>query len=109
MTHYLSMLKTEITEFVVSTQYQDLAELNLNSRRREIEIHTQRKEKRPVPNQSHSATKRLNYINSRLGAIERRNLGCGKCEKFHDGICRSFACHTCIKDGHCGMDCKQST
>lgn len=61
MTQYFNMLKKDIIEFVMNTQYKLLVELQSNSRRRDIELETQaregeienhKKEKMPISVQS---------------------------------------------------------
>lgn len=57
MTLYLSMLKKDIKEFMMNSQYQKLVELQSNARMREFkfelqvsetEVDTQRRDRRPV-------------------------------------------------------------
>ena len=52
MTRYLSMLKTDIRQFVYTHRYASLAELQDDARRREIEIEIKAKELRQAPIQS---------------------------------------------------------
>ena len=46
MSRYLSILRRDIREFLMNSSYRTLAELQTNSRRREIELETQTKEER---------------------------------------------------------------
>lgn len=109
MSWYLSMLRTKVREFVVNTQYWTLVELQLNARKREIEIETRRKEEgMPFSEKSQSAAKWFKSTNSRYGAVEYGSFGCSKCGNFHDGVCWSFVCRKYVKDGNFCRDCRQS-
>ena len=46
VSQYLSILRRDIREFVVNSSYRTLAELQTNSRRREIELETQTREEK---------------------------------------------------------------
>lgn len=107
MAHYLSMLKTETREFVENTQYSTLAELQPCSRKREIKIKKQRKEKRLMPNQSQLATIWFKSADTSSKVGDQRILGFGKCGNFHDGVFRLFPCHKCGKEGNYDSDCRR--
>ena len=73
MSRYLSILRRDIREFVVNSSYRTFAELQENSRKREIELETQAREeaasqrtdRRTV--QSQQAAKRAKPAVSRSG------------------------------------------
>lgn len=52
--------------------------------------------------------KQFKFVDSRLGKVDQRSFGCGRRERYHDGVCRSFSCRNCGKDGHFGRICLQS-
>ncbi|XP_023771364.1 uncharacterized protein LOC111920019 [Lactuca sativa] len=109
VSRYLSILRRDIQEFVAKSSYRTLAELQTNSRRREIELEIQTreerehhgKERRPI--QSQSATKRAKPADSRAGGYKGRT--CGKCGKSHEEFCRSWICYKCGKEGYMVRDC----
>lgn len=111
VTCYLSMLNNKIREFMANAQYRTLAELQSNTRRRNIEIDNQKKEKKQVTYQdrSQSATKWFESTDSMSGVVEQRGPRCGKRGKFHAEVCQLFACNKCGKEGHFGKEFKQST
>lgn len=57
MTQYLSMLKTDIRQFVSTLRYGTLMELQEATRSREIELHLQTRERRQASVQSQPVVK----------------------------------------------------
>ena len=108
MARYLSMLKTEIRQFVSTQRYGSLLEMQEAAKRREIEIELQIREVRADPAQSQPIPKRFRTTDSRAGSKKGRTFG--KCGKVHDGVCRSSSgCHKCGKQGHITRDYRQQT
>ena len=99
MTHYLSMLKSDIRQFD-STQHCDtLLELQEVTMRHELEIELQLREQRKAPTHSQPVPKRSKTADSRSG---------GKCGKGQSGVCRSGSvCRKRDKEGHFTMDCRE--
>lgn len=87
MTQYLSIIKTDIREFVSRNHYKTLEELQDYSRRREIELEIQTKDKRQTPTPSHPVAKNFKSTGSRFRV--QKGCTCNKCKKFHDGPCRT--------------------
>ena len=67
MTRYLSMLKTDIHQFVATHRCDTLLELHEAARKREIEIELHLREQRQAPTQSQPAPKRSKTVDSRAG------------------------------------------
>ena len=67
MTRYLSMLKTDIRQFVATQRCDTVLELQEVAMRRELEIELQLKEQRQALTQSQPAPKRSMTANSRIG------------------------------------------
>ena len=103
------MLKTEIQEFVSTQPYRTLTECKLRARRREIELEIKRKEVRKTLGKYQTTTKRFKSSDSSSRSVDKRSSEYGKCEKFHDGSCRSFACCRCGNEGHFGRDLRETT
>lgn len=61
---YLSMLKTDIHEFVLTQMYSHLSELQSFAQRRDLEIETPKKEKRKAPVQTQLALKQFKPTDS---------------------------------------------
>lgn len=108
MSRYLSMVKTEIREFVSTQLYQTLTKLQSNARRREIKLEVQRKEDRTTLVQFQLTAKQFKSVESRSGPVEQGSPKYVRCGSFHDGRCRSFACRMYRKEGHLGRDYRQS-
>lgn len=99
MSRYLSILNTNIKEFVSKNRYITLAKIQEHARRRGIELETQKKEKWQIPTPSHPTSKKFKSNGSRFGNQKGRT--CNKCRKFHDGPCRvGPRCHKCGKEGN---------
>ena len=105
MTRYLSMLKTDIRQFVSTQRCDTLLELQQAARQRALEIELRLREQKQAPVQSQPAPKRLRAVDYRQGG--QRSRTCGKCGKVHKGSCRSSSgCHKCGKEGHISRDCR---
>ncbi|XP_052621371.1 uncharacterized protein LOC122195016 [Lactuca sativa] len=108
MSRYLSILRRDIREFAANSSYRTFSELQVNARKREIELETQAREevesqgrdRRPA--QSQPAAKRAKPADPKPGSQKGRT--CGKCGKGHDGVCRAESCYKCGKEGHMAKD-----
>ncbi|XP_052626750.1 uncharacterized protein LOC111890364 [Lactuca sativa] len=105
MTRYLSMLKTEIRQFVSTQHYGLLLEMQEASRQCEIEIDLQTKELRLALTQLQPTPKWFKTTNVRSGG--RKGRTCEKCGKVREGACRSSSgCYKCGRQGHMARDCR---
>lgn len=84
MSRYLSILKTDIREFVSNNRHKTLAKTQEHARRIEIELQTQTKDNRQTPAPSQLAAKRFKHTDSRFGG--QKGPRCDKCGKSHEGI-----------------------
>ncbi|CAH1445284.1 unnamed protein product [Lactuca virosa] len=84
MTRYLSMLKTDIRQFVSTQRCDTLLELQETARRRELEIEQKLREQRQAPAHSQPAPKRSKTADTRTGGQQSRT--CGKCGNGHFGV-----------------------
>lgn len=91
------MLKTEIRAFISNNKYQTLAKMQLHARKREIELETQKNEKRRTSAPSHLATKKFKPADSRSGG--KRGPRCNKFLKSHEGVFRALLCYMCSNEG----------
>lgn len=99
MSRYLSMLKTNIREFVSNNRYKKLAKTRDHARRKEIKLETQSREKRQTLAPSHPASKKFKPNGSRFG--NQKGHTCNTCGKFHGGPCRTrLGCHKCGEERH---------
>lgn len=102
MSRYLSILTTDIREFVTNNCYKNVVEMQDYARRREIELEIQTKENMQTLAPSQPATKKFKSIGSRFRG--RKGCTCSKCSKFHDGPCRTGPGPGCHKYGKEGLE-----
>ena len=98
MTWYLSMLKTDIRQFVSTQRYGTIVELQEAVSRRKIKMELQVRKRRQALVQTQPVAKqfKLDYVRTR----GQRGHTCGKCGRVHEGIFRSsFSFNKCGKEG----------
>lgn len=95
----MSMIKTNIHQFVSTQQYGSLIELQEAVKRWEIVMELQSRELRQGPMQSQPAAKRFKPADLRYGG--QMECTCGKYGKVHEGSSRSsVGCHKYGKEGN---------
>ncbi|KAL4555554.1 hypothetical protein LXL04_038176 [Taraxacum kok-saghyz] len=121
MTRYVSMLRTEIREFVTATSFTTLAALIEAARRREIELETQARKKRAVQGSApaFSSAKRPKTFDPRSkqqssgyrapNVADRKDLKCFRCglegHLGRDCPTGMKVCYHCSQVGHVRNDC----
>ena len=108
MTRYLSMITTDIRQFIDTQCCDTLLELQEAARRSKLEIKLQLREQRLAPTQSQLTPERSKTSDSR--SVGQLGCTCGKCGKVHSVVFRSGnGCHECGKWVHLARDYRPQT